>query len=352
MTTDPALGPTYMAVALQTACDAVNSCPDKAAARAQMMAAVARIRTEIAAAKAFIGSDLRLVVLPEYFLTAYPLGDTIPGWADKAALDPAGPEYDALGAVAQDTGVFLAGNAYETDPHFPELYFQASFVIDPAGDVILRYRRLNSMYAPTPHDVWDKYLDIHGLDGVFPVADTEIGRLAAIASEEILYPEIARCLAVRGAEIFLHSSSEIGSPLPTPKRIAKFARAVENMAYVVSANSGTIRGHPLPAGATDGNSIVIDHRGIALAESGHGETITAYGLVDLHALRTYRRRPGMMNLLARQRFELFAETYAGMGSQPANALVDKNGDVTIPDRAHFKTAQEEIIARLIEKRKI
>ena len=352
MTTEPALGPTYMGLALQSACDAINDCPDKAAARAQMMAAIARVGGEIAAAKGFIGPDLRLVVLPEYFLTAYPLGETIPGWADKAALAMDGPEYDALGAVAQEAGVFLAGNAYETDPHFPELYFQTSFVIDPAGTVALRYRRLNSMYAPTPHDVWDKYLDIYGLDGVFPVADTEIGRLAAIASEEILYPEIARCLAVRGAEIFLHSSSEIGSPMPTPKRIAKFARAVENMAYVVSANSGTIRGHALPAGATDGNSIVIDHRGIALAESGYGETMTAYGLVDLHALRTYRRRPGMMNLLARQRFELFAETYASLGSQPANALLDKGAAVTAPDRAHFKTAQDEIIARLAREGRI
>ena len=52
------------------------------------------------------------------------------------------------------------------------------------------------MYAPTPHDVFSRYLDIYGLEGVFPVARTEIGNLAAIASEEILYPEIARSLGV------------------------------------------------------------------------------------------------------------------------------------------------------------
>ena len=102
---------------------------------------------------------------------------------------------------------------------------------------VLRYRRLLSMFAPSPHDVWDRYLDHYGLEGVFPVADTEIGRLAAIASEEILYPEIARALAFRGAEVFVHSSSEIGSPLGTAKDVAKRARAWENMAYVVSANT-------------------------------------------------------------------------------------------------------------------
>ena len=53
--------------------------------------------------------------------------------------------------------------------------------------------------------------------------------LACIASEEILYPEIARALALRGAEVFCHSSSEIGSPLATHKDVAKQARAFEIM---------------------------------------------------------------------------------------------------------------------------
>ena len=103
------------------------------------------------------------------------------------------------------------------------------------------------MFAPTPHDVWDQYLDIYGLEAVFPVAETEIGRLACIASEEILYPEIARCLMMRGAEVFLHSSSEAGSVQLTHKDIAKRARAIENMSYVVSANSAGISGICCPS---------------------------------------------------------------------------------------------------------
>ena len=98
-------------------------------------------------------------------------------WSDKAALAPEGPEYAALARIAQDNDVFLSGNAYETDQAFAGLYFQASFVIDPSGQNVLRYRRLVSMFAPTPHDVWDRYLELYGLDGVFPVADTAIGRL-------------------------------------------------------------------------------------------------------------------------------------------------------------------------------
>jgi len=342
------LGPSYYAVALQTACDAVNNLPDAAAARQSMERTISRLATEIRACKQFVGPDTRLIVLPEYVLTAYPLGDTVPGWAEKAALEMDGREYDRLGAIAQDNAIFIAGNAYEKDPNFPDIYFQTCFVIASNGDLVLRYRRLNSMFAPTPHDVWDRYLDIYGLDGVFPVADTELGRLAAIASEEILYPEIARSLAMRGAEVFLHSTGEMGSVSETPKSVARKARALENLAYVVSANAGGIAGHDLPFSATDGRSSIVDYKGLTLAESGWGQTMTAHACIDLNALRKYRRRPGMGNMLARQRFELFAENYATLGSQKANALLDESGNLKTPDRAHFIGAQQAAIQKLID----
>jgi predicted amidohydrolase len=335
----------YYALALQTAVSTINSCADRSEAQVVINQTLERLATEIAASKRFIGADTALVVLPEYFLTAYPLGDTITGWASKAALSIDGPEYEALGKISQDNAIYLSGNAYEVDPHFDGLYFQTSFIIAPNGNVCLRYRRLNSMFAPTPHDVWDKYLDIYGLEGVFPVAKTEIGTLACIASEEILYPEIARALAMRGAEVFLHSTGEIGSTRETPKSIARQARAIENMAYVISANAGGIAGHQLPESATDGRSVILDYRGLVLAESGWGKTMTANANIDIAALRHARQRPGMSNYLSRQRFEVFAETYATLGSQKANSLLD-NGTVKTPDRAHFIGAQQDAIATL------
>lgn len=346
MEDDRLLGPSFYAAALQTTCDAVNNLADAAAARASMRETLKRLAVEVRATKQFIGPDTKLIVLPEYVLTAYPLGDTVPGWAQKAAIDMDGPEYDALGKIASDNALYLTGNAYERDPNFPELYFQACFIIGPSGDVVLRYRRLNSMFAPTPHDVWDKYLDIYGLEGVFPVARTEIGNLATIASEEILYPEIARALALRGAEVFLHSTGEMGSMSETPKAIARKARALENLAYVVSANAGGIRGHDLPFSATDGRSSIVDYKGIVQAESGWGQTMTAHASIDLNALRKHRRRPGMSNMLARQRLELFAETYTTLGTQPANSLMNEDGSVKTPDRAHFIGAQQAAIKKM------
>ena len=344
------LGPSYYGIALQTAVDAINTCVDRDASQLVMNATIARLAMEIPASKRFIGPDSKLIVLPEYFLTAYPLGDTIESWAHKACIHADGPEYEALGKIAQDNDIYLAGNAYELDDQFLGLYFQTCFIISPNGDVILRYRRLNSMFAPTPHDVWDKYLDIYGMDGVFPVAKTDIGNLATIASEEILYPEIARCLAMRGAEVFLHSTGEMGNMSETPKQIARKARALENMAYVISANSGSIRGHELPKSSTDGRSSIINFKGQIMTEAGYGESMTANDCIDLHALRKYRKRPGMSNYLARQRFEVFAETYGGEGSQKANALLDEKGNHKIPERAHFISAQTEAISKLAKKK--
>lgn len=333
----------YYALALQVTCDAVNADSSTSEARARMLRTLDRLEKQIAASRAFIGSDVRLVVLPEYFLTGFPMGETIVGWADKAALEIGGAEYERLGQICQRQGIYLAGNAYELDAHFPDLYFQTSFLIDDGGQVVLRYRRLNSMYAPTPHDVWERYLEIHGLDGVFPVARTPLGNFGAIASEEILFPELARCLALRGAEIFLHSTSEAFGNGETPKDVCKKARAIENLAYVVSANSAGIDGTPIPVASADGGSKVLDYRGHVLARAQTGESMTAHAEIDPQAVRRYRRRPGMMNLLARQRFELYAESYTRASFHPPNTMASGQAD-----RGQFRKTQQDTIQRLAD----
>lgn len=330
----------YRAVALQTTTHAVNGL-DVGEARVAIASGIAEVAAQVRAAVQWHGPDTRLVVLPEYAFTGFPMGDTIEGWAAKAAFDLDGPEYDALARVAQDNGIFLASNNYETDPHFPGLYFQGNVVHSPAGEVVLRSRRLHSMYSPSPYDVWDQYLDAYGLDAVLPVATTAIGNLAAVASEEILYPELLRALALRGAEVFLHPTSEATSPDLTPKQIARRARAVENLAYVVSANSGGITGIPLSGDSTNGHSEVVDHRGIVLARAASGASLVAAAEIDLVALRRDRTRPAMSNLPARVKTRLWAEEYARHEVDLPNGLVGR-----APERAYFQQRHGEAIARL------
>jgi predicted amidohydrolase len=338
----------YYACALQTFNDAVHPDTTRAAARERMLRAIARIDTQLSGARRWIGRDLKLVVLPEYVLSGPPWGEAIDEWADKAALEPGGAEYEALAALAQKHEIFLAGNAYETDRHFPGLYFQASFVIDPAGDTVLRYRRLVSLFAPTPHDVWDRYLDIYGLEGVFPVARTAIGNLAAIASEEVLYPEIARCHAIRGAEVFVHCTSEVFTLTPPQKKIARAARAMENLAYLVSANTAGTSGIDVPVQSPDGGSEIVDYLGNVMVTAGQGESINANARLLVDGLRSYRRRPGMGNFLSRQALDLFADSFAAADLRRRNGLL-KGGRAVVPDRSYFRERQADTLARMVAR---
>lgn len=342
----------YTAVALQLTAQSIERASDVAAARAQIAGQIAALEGKIRSARIFIeqygGSPVKLVVLPEYLFTSYPGRISIPDFAARAGFAADGPEYAALGGIAQRLGLFIAGNAYETDRAFPDFYFQTSFIVAPSGDVVLRYRRLLSMFAPSPHDVLDRYIDAHGPDALFPVADTAIGRLAAIASEEILYPEIARVLAFKGAELFCHSSSEIGSPLATAKDIAKRARAFENMAWVVSANTAGIEGTAMPLMSADGNSQVVAPSGKLLAQSGSGETFTAFAEIDIEHSREQRRQPAMVNSLARQRPGLFAPAYgeAAAQFQAGNLMLGADGKPRVPDREMFVKMQRDVIEKL------
>ena len=329
----------YRALALQFPCHAVQRL-DAEAARAKMLASIERLDRSLRASLGFWGADVRLVVVPEYFLSGFPMGEPVAAWQAKACFEPHGPEYEALGKLAQKYKLYLCGNAYETDKNFPDLYFQVCFILNPAGDVVLKYRRLNSMYTPTPHDVWDAYLDLYGIESVFPVVDTPLGRLATLASEEILYPEIARALSLRGAEILLHPTSEIYSRHPTPKGICKSARAVENMCFVVSANSAGIFDTEVPAHSTDGGSTIIDFRGHSLAEAGPGDSMSACADIQLAALRQYRQKPGMGHLLSRLRMEVFQAGSRDISVYPANNLKNKK-----PTRQHFKQTQLDVISR-------
>jgi len=339
----------YGALALQTRVQAIAKCADVASCRQQINASLERIAAQVAASKAFIGPHLRLAVLPEYFLTGYPTGETAAAWLARGCVAVDGPEYERIGAIAADNGLFLAGNLYEADRHFPDLYFQTSFIVDESGDVALRYRRLISQFGPTPYDVLDRYLDIYGADSLFPVADTALGRLAAVASEEILFPEISRALALRGAEVLCHSSSEVASPALTPKNAAKRARAYENHVYVVSANSAGVGGIDLPNASVEGASQIVDYEGRVLVEAAVGESMAANVDIHVEGLRAYRRRPGMFNLFSRQRLALFADLYDSEEVCPPNSLLDEGGELRAPPPGHFLSVQNETIANLLER---
>lgn len=331
---------TYRACALQFACYPINDCPDKESARAMIMDAITRVGRLVPGAKHMGGTDMKLIVLPEYVLTNFSMGIVPDQWRAWAALDTDGPEYEALAKVAQDNDIYLCTNAYERDEKFPDTYFQACVIFDPSGNVALRYRRLNSIYTPTPHDYWDRYLDLYGLDAVFPVAKTPIGNLCSVASEEMQYPELIRTFALRGAEVLCHPCADPLNLAHNPKNVMKQARAIENLMYVVSANLSTHKPFPMGEHTCDGGSRIVDFTGRVLAEAGQGESMTATADINLSALRYYRNRPEINNFLTRQRTDLYRDTYA-QEIWPPNSLADRP-----PSRDHMSGVQRDVMARL------
>lgn len=339
MTASTAPAP-YRAVALQVRCDAVNRGVTRADTQPLIDAAIARITACIGGALGWLGPEAKLFVLPEYCLTGFPMGEDAATWIDKACLRIPGPELDRFSELAAARGIWISGNSYEADEAWPGRYFQTSWLVGPSG-VALKYRRLNSLFSPSPHDFWSEYRQRYAMTDVFPVADTPLGRLAAIASEEILFPEIARCLMAHGAEVFLHSTSDIAGHARMPKQVCKLARAIENVAYVVSANSAGITGIPIPESSTDGKSMVVDYRGLVLAEADQGESMAACAEIDITALRRARRQPGMANLVARQRFDLYAQIYGGTTIVPPDQF-----PAPMTERGALLAAQARVVETL------
>ena len=102
----------YRALPLQVICQAVNKTTTREEEAQLMSHTIEKIGKQISSSKRFIGEDCKLVVLPEYFLTSFPMGESISDWAEKAAIDMDGKEYESLGEIAQNNAIFLSGNVY------------------------------------------------------------------------------------------------------------------------------------------------------------------------------------------------------------------------------------------------
>src|SRR5262245_14305571 len=79
----------------------------------------------------------------------------------------------------------------------------------------------------------DAYLNRYGLEGVFPLAETELARLALLPCGELAVPEAARAFMLRSAEVLVHPTNE---PFSVLQETSKVTRPAENMMFLLSAN--------------------------------------------------------------------------------------------------------------------
>ena len=139
-----------------------------------------------------------------------------------------------------------------------------------------------------------------------------------LACGEILVPESARVLMLRGAEVLLHPTNE---PYSEAEEAAKVVTAAANMMYVVSANVagpiGFSDGEPMNpkdpvtnAPFRGGHSRIVSFRGITLTlDDTPAESIAVSSVLDVEALRAARRDRTMQNQILRTRFEVFQPFY-------------------------------------------
>jgi len=262
--------------------------------------------------------DVRLVVFPE-FAHAAPIYPTVEELIDQLAVPIPNEHTERYHQKARQWGVYIqAGTFLETSPRWPGKVFNTTCLIGPDG-IVAKYRKVHPW---VPWELSTSPADLPDYDEpLFPVVDTEIGKIGTAICYDWLFPEAIRQLALGGAEVLVRVSAYM-DPWGTAEPLAWWTlvnrvRAIENMAFVVAANqAASLRNYP--PFSWPGGSMVVDYDGriVAQAEPGPGERIVV-GPIDLAALRAERQRRRGHHLLAHRRPEGYS-THRGPHS-PAGA---------------------------------
>jgi predicted amidohydrolase len=251
-------------------------------------------------------APVRLVAFPE-FGHAAPIYATVEELLDHLAVPIPNDHTDRYRAKAREHGVFIQTASFlECDDRYPGHVFNTTCLIGPDG-VLTRYRKVH------PWIPWEVHASPHDLPGyaqeMFPVADTEIGRIGAATCYDWLFPEAIRQLALGGAEVLVRVSAYMDPWGATPPMdwwtVVNRCRALENLAYVVAANQGARADH-YPPFSWPGGSMIVDYDGriLSQADPGPGEKIVV-GPIDVAALRAERERRQGHHMLAHLRMEAY-----------------------------------------------
>ncbi|MCP5467343.1 MAG: nitrilase-related carbon-nitrogen hydrolase [Steroidobacteraceae bacterium] len=239
--------------------------------------------------------DTRLVVFPEFFLQGSRMG-RMPQLFPIAGINlRASPHIDRLARFAQDHKVHVCGAVLEIDEDWPGHLFNTAFILDDRGELIHRYRKIQcadvfGLMDTTPGSILDRYLDRYGYEGLFPVADTRLGRLATAICFDMNFPELHRALALRGADLLLHPTAEPHNIRRRAWENSRQVRAWENTMYVLSAALG---GDYWSADGElslyqRGHAKVVNFDGTVQSVADGPGAVALGGQIDLRALRAAR----------------------------------------------------------------
>ncbi len=157
-----------------------------------------------------------------------------------------GPSTQFLGACAARNKAYVVAGLYERDG---KTIYNTSVLIARDGKLLGKYRKVC-----LPREEIDAGITP---GTTYPVFDTDFGRVAMMICWDLSYPEVARELSARGAEmIFL--------PIWGGNETLAQARAIENQVYIVASGYDFTTaiydksGHPLATATTPSSVIYAD----------------------------------------------------------------------------------------------
>ena len=183
-----------------------------------------------------------------------------------------GPSTETFGKLAKQLGIVLVLSLFER--RAPGLYHNTAVVLEKDGSIAGKYRK---MHIPDDPAYYEKFYFTPGDLGFEPI-DTSVGRLGVLVCWDQWYPEAARLMAMRDAEMLIYPTAigwESTDTEEEKKRqlnawiTVQRGHAVANGLPVITVNR---TGHePDPSGQTNGiqfwgNSFVAGPQGELLAE--------------------------------------------------------------------------------------
>ncbi|MBI5848930.1 MAG: acyltransferase [Nitrospirae bacterium] len=210
-----------------------------------------------------------LLVLPEFFATGYQFTSK-EEVSEVAESVPYGETTEFLMTLSQEKGIYIVAGLPERDG---SKVYNSAVLTGPEG-FIGRYRKTHLFY--------EENLFFTPGDTGFRVWDTPIGKIGIMICFDWFFPESARTLALKGAEVIAHPSNLVLPYCPQSMPI----RCLENRVYAVTANRiGTEQRKQGEALTFIGQSQITSPKAEILLRAGNDEEILMTADIDLSLSR-------------------------------------------------------------------
>lgn len=235
-----------------------------------------------------------LVVLQELHNSLYFCQTENTDLFDLAETIP-GESTDFYGAIARENSIVLVTSLFEK--RTPGLYHNTAVVFEKDGSIAGKYRK---MHIPDDPAYYEKFYFTPGDLGFEPI-NTSVGRLGVLVCWDQWYPEAARLMALKGADILIYPTAigwESSDTADEQERqqnawvISQRGHAVANGLPVVSVNR--VGHEPDPSHQTNGilfwgHSFVCGPQGEFLTQAPSNEEWNQVVDVDLARSENVRR---------------------------------------------------------------